>query len=161
MLSIPWRLLIRLKPTGSRLLKEKVISHSGFEKQLTYPPLVDLDTYYSSLNKNGNSHDSDASSVSPPADPQPFFLGKRERETEAEDERLLKVQKTASSGSDETTNPIIYGKYLSFKPCGQLTFHLSLVAGEAKRFLEITDAEQEMMTPEEYEAYAELMVQLS
>lgn len=43
----------------------------------------------------------------------------------------------------------------------QLTHNHFLVAGEAKRFLEITEAEQELMTPEEYEAYAELMVQLS
>ncbi|KAF8609612.1 hypothetical protein BDV93DRAFT_518404 [Ceratobasidium sp. AG-I] len=106
---------------------------------------VDLDSYYSSLNKNGDSQDSDASpsSVSPPANSQSSFLGKRERDTEGDDERLLKMQKTASSGGDETTNPVVY------------------VAGEAKRFLEITDAEQEMMTPEEYEAYAELMVTLS
>lgn len=126
-------------------------------------PSVDLDSYYSSLNKNGDSQGSDASpsSASPPVNSQSSFLGKRERETEVEDERLLKVQKTSSSG-DETINPLVYGKSLRFQNTRSSTnINHFLVAGEAKRFLEITEAEQDLMTPEEYEAYAELMVQLS
>lgn len=47
-----------------------------------------------------------------------------------------------------------------YADCKSLT-HIYAVAGEAKRFLDITEAEQELMTPEEYQTYAELMIQLT
>ncbi|KAG8696177.1 hypothetical protein FRC08_007317 [Ceratobasidium sp. 394] len=104
---------------------------------------VDLDAYYSSLNKQGDS----ASEASTPVNSQSSFLGKREREEVQlveDDSRAAKVQKINGSNiEDEATNPIVY------------------VAGEAKRFLDITEEEQERMTPEEYEAYAEVMIRLS
>ncbi|KAG8679392.1 hypothetical protein FRC09_018997, partial [Ceratobasidium sp. 395] len=105
---------------------------------------IDLDAYYSSLNKQS---DSGSDTSTPPANSQSSLLGKREREelqTVEDDSRAAKVQKTNGSDlGDVATNPVVY------------------VAGEAKRFMDITEEEQDKMTPEEYEAYAELMVQLS
>ncbi|KAG8771477.1 hypothetical protein FRC12_003585 [Ceratobasidium sp. 428] len=105
---------------------------------------IDLDAYYSSLNKRS---DSGSDTSTPPANSQSSLLGKREREelqTVEDDSRAAKVQKTNGLDlEDVATNPVVY------------------VAGEAKRFMDITEEEQDKMTPEEYEAYAELMVQLS
>ncbi|QRW19126.1 transcription initiation factor TFIIE alpha subunit [Rhizoctonia solani] len=70
------------------------------------------------------------------------LLGKREREPEEDLFPSPKMQKMEDL-SDDSNNPIVY------------------VAGEAKRFRDITEAEQELMTPEEYEAYAELTVTLT
>ncbi|KAG9104889.1 hypothetical protein FRC06_006714 [Ceratobasidium sp. 370] len=103
---------------------------------------IDLDAYYSSLNRQGDS----ASEASTPVNSQ-SSLGKREREEmqlAEDDSRAAKVQKINDSNpEDDTTNPTVY------------------VAGEAKRFLDVTEEEQEKMTPEEYEAYAEVMIRLS
>lgn len=106
---------------------------------------VDLEVYYSSLNKQDDS----SGSETPPFSNGRFAgsqssLGKREREEDMdEDTPSSKLQKTEGSIDDDSKNPVVY------------------VAGEAKRFLDITEAEQELMTPEEYEKYAELMIQLT
>ncbi|CAE6396220.1 unnamed protein product [Rhizoctonia solani] len=106
------------------------------------PGEVDLEAYYSSLNKD-ETPEADTPPLSNGATASQTSLGKRERELEEDIFPSPKVQKTEDLGGDDSSNPIVY------------------VAGEAKRFRDITETEQELMTPDEYEAYAELMVTLT
>ncbi|CAE6429259.1 unnamed protein product [Rhizoctonia solani] len=102
---------------------------------------IDLEAYYSSLNKD-ETPEGDAVPSPNGVMASQTLLGKREREPEEDLFPSPKMQKMEDL-SDDSNNPIVY------------------VAGEAKRFRDITDAEQELMTPEEYEAYAELTVTLT
>ncbi|KAH7344774.1 TFIIE alpha subunit-domain-containing protein [Rhizoctonia solani] len=103
---------------------------------------VDLEAYYASLHKDGTP-EAETPPLSNGATASQSSLGKRERDSEEDVFPSYKIQKTEDSGGDDSSNPTVY------------------VAGEAKRFRDITEAEQELMTPEEYEAYAELMVALT
>ncbi|CEL57934.1 Transcription initiation factor IIE subunit alpha OS=Schizosaccharomyces pombe (strain 972 / ATCC 24843) GN=tfa1 PE=1 SV=3 [Rhizoctonia solani AG-1 IB] len=103
---------------------------------------IDLEAYFSSLNKD-ETPEADTPPLSNGATASQSSLGKRERDMEDDLFPSSKMQKMEDVGEDDSTNPIVY------------------VAGEAKRFRDITETEQELMTPEEYEAYAELTVALT
>ncbi|KAG8716034.1 hypothetical protein FRC11_010760 [Ceratobasidium sp. 423] len=103
---------------------------------------VDLEAYYASLHKE-ETPEADTPPLSNAATDSQSSLGKRERDPDDDIFLSSKLQKTDDSGGGDSSNPIVF------------------VAGEAKRFRDVTEAEQELMTPEEYEAYAELMVTLT
>ncbi|QRV76579.1 transcription initiation factor TFIIE alpha subunit [Ceratobasidium sp. AG-Ba] len=117
-----------------------VVEQTPLDKKPFTHGEIDLDEYYSSLNKQEGSG---SGASTPMTGSQSSFLGKREREEvqlSENDSRASKMQKT---DENDETNPLVS------------------VAGNLKRFRDVTEEEHEKMTEKEYEAYAELMVKLS